>query len=114
MLALPIILGIIFGIIVCIFIENPKTFIHPFILFGTVFSLIVFGYLAMKILHVSFIKKNIFKFLIETLFIGIFTYFYCVMVYYFRGVPMNHLIFVSFTLLFMILHFLIELAHTYI
>jgi hypothetical protein len=114
MLALPIILGIIFGIIVCIFIENPKTFIHPFILFGTVFSLIVFGYLAMKILHTSFIKKNISKYLGESLFIGIFTYMYCIIVYSFRGLPINHVAFTGLTILFVVIHFMLELTHTYI
>jgi hypothetical protein len=113
-LTLPIIIGLVAGISVCLFIENPKTFIHSFILFGTIFSLLVFGYLAMKILHTSFIKKNILKFLGESLFIAIFTYMYCIIVYSFRGLPMNHFAFTGLTLLFVVIHLMLELSHTYI
>lgn len=114
MLALPIIIGLFAGISVCLFIENPKTFIHSFILFGTIFSLVVFGYLAMKILHTSFIKKNILKYLGESLFIALFTYIYCVIVYYFRGLSMNQPAFVGLSILFVIIHLMLELSHTYI
>lgn len=114
MLALPIIIGLVAGITVCLFIENPKTFIHSFMLFGTIFSLVVFGYLAMKILHTSFIKKNILKYLGESLFIALFTYIYCVIVYYFRGLPMNQPAFIGATLLFIVIHLMLELSHTYI
>lgn len=110
---LPIILGLVAGFSVCLFIENTKTFIKPFILFGIIFSLTVFIYLAMKNLHTTFIKKNILKFLVESLFIGIFTYLYCVIVYSFRGLPMNQPGFISFTLLFIIIHFLLELNYAY-
>ena len=111
---LPIIVGIVAGIILCLCIKNPKTFVHSFILFGSIFSLVFFGYLAMKILHTSFIKKNILKYLAESLFIGIFTYMYCLIVYSFRGLPMNHFAFIGFTLLFVVIHFMLELSHTYI
>ena len=114
MLTLPIIIGLVSGISVCLFIENPKTFIHSFILFGTIFSLVVFGYLAMKILHTSFIKKNILKYLGESLFIALFTYIYCVIVYSFRGLPMNQPAFIGLSVLFVIIHFMLELSHTYI
>jgi hypothetical protein len=113
-MALPIILGIIAGIILCLCIKNPKTFVHSFILFGSIFSLVVFGYLAMKILHTSFIKKNMLNFFGESLFIAIFTYMYCLIVYSFRGLPMNHIAFTGLTLLFVVIHFMLELSHTYV
>ena len=114
MLALSIIIGIIAGIILCLCIKNPKTFIHSFILFGSVFSLIVFGYLAMNILHTSFIKKNMVKFIGESLFIAIFTYMYCLVVYSFRGLPINQSVSIGMTLLFVVIHSMLELGHTYI
>jgi len=68
----------------------------------------------MKILHTSFIKKNILNFFGESLFIGIFTYMYCMIVYSFRGLPMNHNGFIGLTLFFVVIHFLLELSNTYI
>ncbi len=38
MVDLPIIIGVVAGISVCLFIEKPKMFVHSFILFGTIFS----------------------------------------------------------------------------
>ena len=44
---LPVILGLIAGIILCICI-NPINFIKPFIIFIFVFSFVVFSYLSIK------------------------------------------------------------------
>jgi len=111
---LPIILGLITGISICLCIENTKDFIQPFILFVFVFSLVVFFYLSIKNSYLSFIKKHPLKFLFETLIIGILTYIYCFILFYFRGIPIDQLLFIGFVLLFMIIHILLELGHAYV
>jgi hypothetical protein len=110
-----IVLGIIAGFLTCLFIKNPSTFREAYIIFGSVYFLIVFGYIALKIRHVSFIKKNPLKFLLELLFIALFTYLYCILVYHFRGLSIkkNNFYFILLSVLFIIIHTLIELAGMY-
>ena len=110
---LPIFFGLFSGIIVCLYIQNfgkSKTFIEPFILYGIVFSIIVFLFLSLKIFHVSFIKKSSLKFLLELLFIGLFGYFYCIIIYHFRGLSFKHTYFIYLSLLFAFIHLLLELC----
>ena len=113
---LPIFIAIFSGILICLYIQNfgnPKTFIEPFILYGVVFSIIVFLFLSLKIFHVSFIKKSSFKFLLEILFILSFTYIYCILIYHFRGLYMKHTHFLYFSLLCVFIHVLLELCNLY-
>jgi len=111
----PIIIGTIIGIITCFFIKNPKTFIEPYIVFGSVYFIIVFSYISLKVGRLSFIKKNPLKFLLELLFIGLFTYLYCILIYYFRGISIkkDNIYFILGSILFIIVHILIEIAGTY-
>jgi len=112
---LSIIFGIIAGLLTIPFIKNVPIFRESYIIFGSVYFLIVFGCLALKIRRVSFIKQNLLKFLLELLFIGLFTYLYCILIYYFRGLSIkkDHVYFVMGSLLFIIVHTLIEVAGIY-
>lgn len=115
---LPIFFGLFSGIIVCLYIQNfgkSKTFIEPFILYGIVFSIIVFLFLSLKIFHVSFIKKSSLKFLLELLFIGLFSYLFCIGFYYFRGMSIkkDNIHFIVGSIFFIIIHILIELTGLY-
>ena len=114
---ISIITGIIIGIIICLYLQNfkPSAFIESFIIFGIVLSLVVFSYLAFKIGHVSFIKKNKLKFLAELLFIGIFTYVYFILIYYFRrnSIKNDHHHFINFSIVFIIIHILLEVCGVY-
>jgi hypothetical protein len=110
-----VIFGIIAGLLTCLFIKNPSTFCEAYIIFGSVYFLIVFGYIALKIQHISFIKKNPMRFLFELLFIALFTYLYCILVYHLRGLSIkkDNLYFILLSVLFIIIHTLIELAGMY-
>lgn len=113
------IIGLITGIIVCIyihtFIQKPtiSNFIEPYIIFGIVMFLVVFIYLSLQNFHVQIIKKIPFYFLLELIFIGFFSYLYFYIIYYFRGISMNmiHMFYLSF--LFVFIHILLELSGTY-
>ena len=110
---LPIFFGLFSGVLVCLYIQNygnSKTFIEPFILYGIVFSIIVFLFLSLKIFHNQFIKKYPLTFLIELLFIGLFGYFYCILIYHFRGLSFKHNHFIYLSLLFVFIHTLLELC----
>jgi hypothetical protein len=110
---LPIFFGIFSGILVCLYIQNfgnPSNFIEPFILYGIVFSIIVFLFLSSKIFHVSFIKKSPLKFLLEILFILLITYIYCIIIYHFRGLSIKHTHFIYLSLFFVFIHLLLELC----
>lgn len=119
---LPILLGLFSGIITCLYVEyiikkpTLKNFIEPYILFGIVYFLIVFIYLTIKVFHKSFIKKKPFEFFIELIFIGIFSYLFFIIIYYFRGLPLkrDHSIIVYFSIVFVIIHLLLELSGMYI
>jgi hypothetical protein len=113
----PIFLGLFSGILVCLYIQNfgnIKTFVEPFILYGIVFSIIVFLFLSLKIFHTAFVKKSPLKFLLEILFIGLFTYIYCILVYHFRGLSFKHTHFIYLSLLFMFIHLLLELCDVFL
>ena len=112
---LPIIIGLIAAIIFCTYIEffNPKNFIDPFIVFGFSLFLFVFLYFSLKIKYNYFIKKSLNLFLIELLFIGLFTFIYCFLIYYFRGIKPHFIYFICFSLFFMLIHILLELSGTY-
>ena len=111
----PIIIGILVGIITCFFIKNPKTFIEPYIVFGSVYFVIVFSYLSLKVGHLSFIKKNPLHFLLELLFIGLFSYLFCIVFYYFRGMSIkkDNIHFIVGSIFFIIIHILIEISGLY-
>ena len=86
-----IIYAIILGIIICFYVETNiqpslSNFIEPFIIFTFIVFLVVFIYLSLKIFHVEIIKKMPFHFLLEILFLGLFSYLYFVIIYYFRGI----------------------------
>jgi hypothetical protein len=109
----PIFLGLFSGIFVCFYIQNfgnPTKFVQSFILYGLVFSIIVFLFLSLKIFYISFIKKSSLKFLIELLFIGLFTYIYCIIIFHFRGLSFKHNHFIYLALLFVFIHVLLELC----
>jgi len=113
---LPIFLGLFSGILVCLYIQNfgnSTKFIEPFILFGLVFSIIVFLFLSLKIFHYSFIKKSPFKFFIELLFVGLFGYFYSYIIFYFRGLFIIYINFIYLSLLFVFIHVLLELCNVF-
>lgn len=112
---IPIIIGIIFGILTCLLIKNPKTFIEPYIVFGFVYFFVVFTYIVLKIRYTTFIVKNPLKYFGEAFFIGLITYLYLVLVYYFRGISImkDHPYFIFFSLLMIIVHTLIELTGLY-
>jgi len=113
-----IIYAIILGIIICFYVETNikpslSNFIEPFIIFTFIVFLIVFIYLSLKIFHLEIIKKIPFHFLLEILFLGLFSYLYFVIIYYFRGITFKkiHIIYVS--LLFILFHILLELSGAY-
>ena len=110
-----IVLGIIVGVLTIPFIKNFSTFSEAYIMFMSVYFLIVFGYIALKIWRVSFIKNNPMRFLLELLFIALFTYYYCIIVYYFRDISIkkDHFYFIMCSVLFIIIHILIELSGVY-
>lgn len=118
---LPIIFGLFCGIIVCIYIQyNIKNslfieFIDSFIVYGSVFFLVVFGFLSLKIFHFQFIQKSFFRFLFEILFIGVFSYIYFILAYYLRGISIDkhHHYFIYFSLFFIVVHILLELCKAY-
>ena len=114
-IALSIILGIVAGLLTIPFIKNIPIFRESYVIFGSVYFIIVFGYISLKIGRLSFIKNNLLRFLLELLFIGLFTYFYCILIYYFRGLSIkkDHVYFVIGSLLFVIVHTLIEVAGLY-
>lgn len=111
----PIIIGIILGILTCLLIKNPKTFIEPCIIFGFVYFFVVFIFLTLKIGHTTFIRKNPLKYLFEAFFIGLITYLYLVLVYYYRGISImkDHPYFIFYSLLMIIVHTLLELVGIY-
>jgi hypothetical protein len=119
---LPILLGLFSGIITClyveIFIKTPtlSNFIEPYILYGMIYFLIVFIYLTIKVFHKSFILRYPFEFFIELFFIGVFSYLFFIMIYYFRGLPLkrDHSKIVYFAIVFVIIHVLLELSGMYI
>jgi hypothetical protein len=110
---LPIFLGLFSGIIVCLYIQyflKPSTFVEPFIVYGLVFSIIVFLFLSLKIFHYQYIKKSPLKFLTELLFIGLFGYFYSYFISHFREIKIQHKFFIILSLLFVFIHILLELC----
>lgn len=115
----PVILGIITGILICFYIHNfiqtpsLSNFIEPFIIFGIVFFLIIFIYLSLKNFHIQIIKKIPFHFLLELLFLGLFSYVYFFMIYYFRGIRINKLHLIYLSSIFVIIHILFELSGSY-
>lgn len=116
----PIVIGLVLGIITCFFINSMNLsklskFIESFILFGMVYIVVVFIYFSFKKNNFSFIKKNLLKYLIELLVIGIFSYFYFILIYYFRGISIqkDHKYFILLCLLFIIIHTLFELSGVY-
>lgn len=114
---IPILVGIIFGIITIITNTLTHTltssFIENFIIFGSVYFLVVFFYLSLKIGYTSFIQKSPLKFFTELVFIGLFGFIYCILIYYFRGMPPNMNIVLYFSLLFIVAHILLELSHSF-
>jgi hypothetical protein len=115
----PIIIGIIIGIFICLYIHNfiktpsLSNFIEPYIIFGTIMCLVVFIYLSLKIFHIQIIKKIPFHFLLELLFLGLFSYIYFFMIYYFRGIRIKKMNIIYLSLLFVVFHILLELSGTY-
>jgi len=114
------VIGLMLGIITCFFINSIKSsklskFIESFILFGMVYIVIVFIYFSLKKNNFSFIKKNLLKYLIELLFIGLFSYFYFILIYYFRGISIetDHKYFIILSLSFILIHTLFELSGVY-
>lgn len=118
----PILWGLFSGILTCLYVEymiktpTLNNFIEPYILYGIIYFLIVFIYLTIKVFHKSFILKYPFEFLIELFFIGIFSYFFFIMIYYFRDLPLkrDHSKIVYFAIVFVIIHILLELSGMYI
>jgi uncharacterized BrkB/YihY/UPF0761 family membrane protein len=111
----PIIIGILVGILTCLFIKNPKTFVEPYIIFGSVYFVIVFSYISLKIARLSFIKKNPLHFLLELLVIGLFSYLFCIIFYYFRGMSIkkDNIHFIVGSIFFIIIHILMEISGLY-
>jgi len=113
------IIGIIIGIVVCIcieiFIQKPSlsNFIEPYIIFLIVFFLVVFSYLSLKNFHIQIIKKIPFHFLLELLFLGLFSYLYFIIIYYFRGIYMNTIHIFYLSIIFVFIHILLELSGAY-
>lgn len=114
-----IIYPIILGIIICFYIEKNiqqpslSNFIEPFIIFTFIVFLIVFIYLSLKIFHIEIIKKMPFHFLLELLFLGLFSYLYFVIIYYFRGITIKKMHIIYLSLLFIFFHILLELSGAY-
>ncbi len=115
----PSLLGAFIGIIICIYIHNYiktptlSNFIEPGFIFGFVLFFVVFIYLSLKIFDIWFIKKMPFLFLLELLFVGIFCYFYFFIIYYFRGITVNNIYIIYLSLLFVVVHILLELSGSY-
>jgi CDP-diglyceride synthetase len=113
------IIGVISGILLCIYIHNfikipsLSNFIEPFIIFTFIVFLIVFSYLSLKNFHIQIIKKIPFHFLLELLFLGLFSYLYFIIIYYFRGVHFKKLHIIYVCLLFILIHILLELSGAY-
>ena len=113
------ILGIITGILICIYIHHfikipsLSNFIEPFIIFTFIVFLIVFSYLSLKNFHIQIIKKIPFHFLLELLFLGLFSYIYFFMIYYFRGIPINIMHVIYLSSIFVIIHIMFELSGAY-
>jgi len=113
------IISLIIGILICFYIHNfiqtPSlfNFIEPFIIFTFIVFLIVFIYLSLKIFHIQMIKKIPFYFLLELLFLGLFSYIYFFMIYYFRGITIKKMHIIYLSLLFIIFHILLELSGAY-
>ena len=113
------IIGLIIGIVVCLciekFIQKPSlsNFIEPYIIFLIVFFLIVFIYLSLKIFHIEIIKKMPFHFLLELIFLGLFSYLYFIIIYYFRGITFKKIHIIYLSLLFILFHILLELSGSY-
>jgi hypothetical protein len=113
------ILGLFIGIIICFYIHNfiqqpsLSNFIEPFIIFTFIVFLIVFSYLSLKNFHIQIIKKIPFHFLLELLFLGLFSYIYFFMIYYFRGIHINLLHIIYFSSIFVFIHILLELSGAY-
>ena len=113
------ILGLFIGIIICFYIHNfiqqpsLSNFIEPFIIFSFIVFLIVFIYLSLKNCHIQIIKKIPFHFLLELLFLGLFSYIYFFMIYYFRGIRIKKINIIYLSLLFVVFHILLELSGTY-
>ena len=116
---LVLILGIISGILICFyihnFIQNPSlyNFIEPFIIFTFIVFLIVFIYLSLKNFHIQIIKNIPFHFLLELLFLGLFSYIYFFMIYYFRGIIIKKMNIIYLSLIFIVFHILLELSGAY-
>jgi hypothetical protein len=116
------IIGLFSGIITCLYVENIiktptlSNFIEPYILFGIVYFLVVFIYLTIKVFHISFIRKKPFDFFIELIFLGIFSYLFPILIYYFRGLPMkrDHMKIVYLTIIVIFIHVLLELSGMYV
>ena len=113
------ILGILSGIIICLYIHNfiqkptLTNFIEPFIIFGFVLFLVIFIYLSLQNFYLLFIKKTPFYFLLELLFLGFFSYLYFFMIYYFRNIPVKKMNIIYLSLLFTVFHILLELSGAY-
>jgi hypothetical protein len=118
----PILWGLFSGIITCLYVEymikkpTLNNFIEPYILFGIVYFLVVFIYLTIKVFHKSFILKYPFEFFIELIILGVFSYLFVIMIYYFRGLHLkrDHAKIVYLTIVFVIIHVLLELSGMYI
>jgi len=118
----PILWGLFSGILTCLYVEyiikkpTLNNFIEPYILYGMIYFLIVFIYLSIKVFHKSFILKYPFEFFIELIILGIFSYLFVIMIYYFRGLPLkrDHSKIVYLTIVFVIIHILLELGGMYI
>ena len=118
----PILWGLFSGILTCLYVEymikkpTLNNFIEPYILYGIIYFLIVFIYLTIKVFHKSFILRYPFEFFIELFFIGIFSYLFFIMIYYFRGLHLkrDHSKIVYLTIVFVIIHLLLELSGMYI
>ena len=116
---IALIIGVIIGIVICIYIENfiqkptLTNFIEPYFIFGFVFFLVVFIYLSLKNFHIEIIKKMPFHFLLELLFLGLFSYLYFIIIYYFRGITIKKMHIIYISLLFILFHILLELSGSY-
>lgn len=118
----PILWGLFSGIITCLYIEymiktpTLNNFIEPYILYGMIYFLIVFIYLTIKVFHKSFIQRHPFEFFIESIILGVFSYLFVIMIYYFRGLHLkrDHSKIVYLTIVFVIIHILLELGGMYI
>ena len=118
----PILWGLFSGIITCLYVEYKikkptlNNFIEPYILYGIIYFLIVFIYLTIKIFHTSFIERHAIEFFIELIILGVFSYLFVIMIYYFRGLHLkrDHSKIVYLTIVFVIIHILLELGGMYI